>query len=148
MILFSLDSRLVAGEAPCYEVLMSIGQHWGEERHRDNNLISLNITHSLGEKMIESLRQEFFKNQNPFDTDYMSVDEMDEDDKRAKAALAAALQGTLHKSLESTSNHAASRNRGAGPKPAASMRKSKEKRQQSKQLARSVRQPPIPIPAK
>ncbi|XP_065187874.1 interferon regulatory factor 5-like isoform X2 [Sycon ciliatum] len=148
------SGRLTAREPPCYEILMSIGQHWGPERMRDNNLISLNITHCLGEKMIESLRQEYFKQRAPFDTDYMSVDDMDEDDRRAREAMAAALQSQHKASLAGAQDPmlqsgSGGRNRGAaavaasgsgggGGTTAKNMRKTKEKRSNAKQVAKAL----------
>lgn len=69
----------------------------------------------------------------------MSVDEKDDDDRRAEAAVAAALQAPTHKSLESVGPHAAgARGKSTSTKTAGNMRKTKEKRSHSKQLARGV----------
>lgn len=73
----------IASEPQSYEVILGVGQPWGPERNRDNNLLVISVTHCLAETLMETLHRYRWETSCPFDTDYLMIDQMEDDDKRA-----------------------------------------------------------------
>ncbi|XP_065193932.1 interferon regulatory factor 5-like [Sycon ciliatum] len=79
------DRTALASQPPAPSVLLGVGQPWGPERQLDNNLVMISVTHCLAEHLMELLHRHRWETQRPFDTDYLMIDLMNDDDKLAMA---------------------------------------------------------------